>query len=144
MDFKKLYSKQTDGIKLVIIVVAIIIALYFLKKAKTFWETPAVNMRNIPSIGVSASGEQVKWSPDPLAREIFENIEGYNMSFYPDTAQKILDLQTDDQVILLYNHYNKTYASEHPTLTKLFDKEWDTVYGDYKKVVSRLKGLGLN
>jgi len=143
MDFKKAYNKQPDSVKLVIIVIAIVLVIYIFKQFKTFWDTPVVNMANIPTVGQNSKGEAVKWNPDPLAAEIFKNFEGWNMAFYPETAKKIVDLQTDDQVILLYNHYNKFYADEYPTLTKLLDNEWDDVYGSYADAVARLKGLGL-
>jgi|SRR5690554_89206 len=144
MEIKKLYNKQPDTIKVVVVVVILIIILFLLKRVKSFIEKPVVNWSNVPNVGTTPDGTPVKWNPDPLAREISENLEGYNFNTYPETAQKILDLQTDDQVKLLYNHYNSKYAQDYPTLTQLFENEWDDWSGNYRKVVSRLRGLGLN
>ncbi len=139
------FKSAAPVIQLVIVIIAIA-ALYFIyKKVNEFMNRPRlanVNNSNIPIIGIQ-NGQQVVWNPDPLAREISENFEGYNFRTYPDTAQKILDLQTDDQVKLLYNHYNTTYAKDYPTLTKLFINEFSDWGGVYAKVVTRLKGLGL-
>ncbi|RFC54853.1 hypothetical protein DXU93_03265 [Brumimicrobium aurantiacum] len=101
MDLKKLYQKQSDPIKLLIIVIVIIVFLYFLKQAKTFFNTPLVNMNNIPSVGQTPSGNIIQWNPDPLAAEIAQKLEGYNFNTYPEVAQKVLDLQTDDLEFLL-------------------------------------------
>ena len=55
--------------------------------------------------------ETAAYNPDPLAREIKQNIEGYNLRVYPETAKKILVL-TDSELKKLYQHYNKKYANE--------------------------------
>jgi len=101
-----------------------------------------VDYGQIPTVFDSA-GKPVKWDPDPIAKEIFENMEGYNLYTYPETTNKILSLQPD-QIKLLYNHYNQYYADEFPTLTKLIESEWPDWEGSYSKAVARLKSLGLN
>lgn len=82
------------------------------------------------------------FNPDALAAEIKEKIEGYNLYVYPELAQDILSL-TDEDLEILYYHYNEYYAEEYPTLTQLFDAEWDTWDGDYAHIVTRLEGMGL-
>lgn len=97
-----------------------------------------------PTTTGGTNGQQVdtaeNYNPDPLAREIKKNIEGYNLKTYPETAQKIL-LLTDAELKKLYTHYNKNYAKEYPTLTQLFDNEWTDWNGYYGKVAARLKSL---
>lgn len=101
-----------------------------------------VNYGQIPSVYTTQGGQQVLWDPDPLAKEIFTNIEGYNMYDYPDTMLKITKLNKD-QAGLLYNHYNQYYAVEYPTLTQLIEAEW-TSDPEYRDAAAHLKGFGLN
>lgn len=142
--FKGLSPAMQIGLVVVILIVVIVLS----RKVKDFLNKPRIapiNWNNVPVVGNDPqTGQGVYWDPDPLAKEIFTNLEGWNLKVYPETAQKILDLQTDDQVRLLYNHYNKNYAKDYPTLTQLIDNEWPDVRGIYKKAVARLKGLGLN
>jgi hypothetical protein len=81
-----------------------------------------------------------------LAKEIYDNLEsgwfGWNLNTYPETAEKILALN-DAQISQLYTYYNKNHAKDYPTLTQLFDNEWDDWDGKYDLVVDRLQGLGL-
>lgn len=91
----------------------------------------------------TTTGNIMTWNPDPLAKEIYENLEGYNLNTYPETTDKILRLQ-DEQIKALYNHYNQYYANDEPTLTQLIANEWTDWSGSYDKAVARLKSLGLN
>ena len=85
----------------------------------------------------------VQWNPNILAGEISRNLEGWNLATYPETAEKVLKL-TDDQIKLLYVHYNKNFAKDYPTMTQLFENEWDDWGGKYNLVVDRLRAIGLN
>lgn len=133
--------------KIAVAIIALIIILLIAREIKYFWNKPRavpVNWQNVPVVGTSpTTGQTVYWNPDPLAQELSDKLEGVNLNVYPETVQKILDLQTDDQVKLLYNHYNKKYAKDEPTLTQLIAKEWPDWSGVYKAAVSRLKSLGL-
>lgn len=100
-----------------------------------------VDYGQIPQVYTSG-GKPVLWDPDPLSKEIFENIEGYNLNTYPETTDKILKLN-NDQLKLLYNHYNAYYAQEYPTLTKLISAEWSDWSGSYNKAAAKLRGAGL-
>ena len=143
----KWFKMLSPTMKIVIVIIAVIVVIVISRKIREFLNTPKtakVNWNNIPRVGNDTDGNPVIWNPDPLAKEIYENLEGWNLRVYPETAQKILDLQTDDQVRLLYNHYNKNYAKDKPTLTQLIDSEFPDRKGIYKKAVARLKGLGLN
>lgn len=82
-----------------------------------------------------------QWDPDPLAKELAEKLQGYNFYTYPEVTDKILKLN-NDQLRLLYNHYN-SYYSEGETLTELIDGEWDDWSGSYARAVSKLRGQGL-
>lgn len=101
-----------------------------------------VNYGQIPTVYSTTGGQQVLWDPDPLAKEIHTNIEGYNFYTYPDTMQKISALNKD-QASLLYNHYNTYYAKEYPTLTQLIKAEW-TWEQPYLDAVAHLQSFGLN
>lgn len=134
--------------KAIVIILGLILLLYIIRAIKRFMNSPRqvpVNWQNVPVVGTSpVSGNTVYWDADPLAREISDKLEGWNFNTHPATVQKILDLQTDDQVKLLYNHYNKNYAKDYPTLTQLIENEWPDWGGTYKAAVARLKALGLN
>lgn len=114
----------------------------FVIKQKSNVAKAPVDYGQIPEV-YTAGGKPVLWDPDPLSKEIYENIEGYNFVTYDDTAEKLLKLNKD-QLKLLYNHYNTYYAEDYPTLTKLFDNEWDSYRGMYAKAVAKLKSAGLN
>ena len=118
-------------------------AIYsFVIKQKSNVAKAPVDYGQIPEV-YTAGGKPVLWDPDPLAKECFENFEGYNLYVYPETAEKLLKLNKD-QLKLLYNHYNTYYAQEYPTLTKLIDSEWSDWSGTYSKAVAKLKSAGLN
>lgn len=102
-----------------------------------------IDYGQVPVVYTTGSGQQVLWDADPLAMEFSNNLEGYNVYVYPETTDKLLKLQ-DEQIRLLYNHYNTYYAEDYPTLTKLIDNEWPDTAGSYTKAVSRLRSLGLN
>lgn len=142
------FKRLTPAFQIAVVLLAVLVVFLAFKKVKALLNSPRVapiNWSNMPIVGTNPNtGQGVYWNPDSLAKEIFQNLEGYNFKVYPETAQKILDLQTDDQVKLLYNHYNTNYAKDKPTLTKLIDSEWPDSGGIYKKAVARLKGLGLN
>lgn len=87
--------------------------------------------------------DAVNWNPDPLAKEISKNMEGWNLKTYPETAKKVL-LLSDAKLKKLYTHYNKKYAKSYPTLTQLYENEWSDWNSLYGKVVDRLVKLGLN
>jgi|SRR5690554_212845 len=141
---KEWFEKLNPTTQTIVVVTMVIILVLVYRELKAVVQRPRFNQNNIPVTGIGGGGQIVQWDPDPLAREIFENLEGWNFNVYPETAKQIVDLQTDDQVIMLYNHYNKNYAKDQPTLTKLIDKEWPDMGGYYKKAVARLRGLGLN
>ena len=91
----------------------------------------------------SSGSTDLTWTPNLLASEIDKNIEGYNWSVYPETADKILALN-DAQLKTLYTYYNENHAVDYPTLTLLFHNEWDEPFGNkYNMVVARLRGIGL-
>lgn len=117
-------------------------AIYNLVTNKNVKSAP-VDYGQIPVV-YQSGGQSIKWDPDPLSKEIFQNIEGYNYFWtYPETADKITKLNSE-QTKLLYNHYNQYYAAEYPTLTQLLDAEWDDWYGSYNAAVAHLKSYGLN
>lgn len=145
--FKELPTWAQIGIAIIVI----LLALFIVNKIIEVIQKPKlapVNWNNVPIYGGGQNGEQpTYWNPDPLAREISEKLEGWNLNVYPNTMQKILELQTDDQIKLLYNHYNSKYAKDQPTLTQLIASEWGyntDLTGTYREVVSKLRSLGLN
>lgn len=141
---KKFWSGLNKNQKrnIIIGIVALIVGfiVYRVLKKRQYTNVP-FDKNNIPHIqtGVSTS---IPWNPRPLAEEIYENLEGYNLYVYPETSEKILKLN-DDQIIYLYNVYNQDFAEEYDTLTQLFENEWNQSLGKYDKVVARLKSLGL-
>ncbi|MCH2226008.1 MAG: hypothetical protein MK066_14665 [Crocinitomicaceae bacterium] len=147
---KDFYDDLPSQAKIILLIVAIIILLYSLREAKRWWEQPKekkVNFANVPAVGGinNSNTDQVTWDPDPLAAEIAANLQGYNFwTIYPETSEKVLDLQTDDQLILLYNHYNNKYAEDGETMTALFAGEYDQSRGKYDMVVKQLRKLGLH
>lgn len=108
--------------------------------AKNIKKAP-VDYGQIPVV-YETGGQNVLWNPDPLAKEIFENIEGYNFYTYPEIMRKVTALNKD-QAGLLYNHYNTYYGVEYPTLTQLIEAEW-TWDEDYLNAIAHLKSFGLN
>ena len=140
---EKWFKKLSPAMQTLVVVIALIILFFIAREIKYRWNKPRVDSSNIPVVGISGN-QVIQWDPDPLAQEVATNLEGVNLKTYPDTAQKILDLQTDDQLKLLYNHYNEKYAQDYQTITKLFDNEWSDWEGKYAKVVARFKSLNLN
>jgi len=78
------------------------------------------------------------WHPNKIAYEIKQNLEGYNMLYHPSTALKVLRLN-ENRLKRLYAYYNKYYAKDYKTLTKLFANEWQDPAGYYAAVVKYLK-----
>lgn len=135
-------NKMSDGAKIATVAGS---SLGTFLLVRTIASYSGSNIKNAPvdygQIPVLPGG--VKWDPDPLAKEIAENFEGYNLYTYPETAAKISALQPE-QLKLLYNHYNNYYAQDYPTLTQLIENEWSDWSGEYNKAVQRLKSVGLN
>jgi hypothetical protein len=121
----------------------VLYALYKTYIKKSNIKMAPVDYGQIPVIYTGPGGQPVKWDPDPLAKEISQNFEGWNLNTYPETARKISGLQPE-QTKLLYNHYNAYYAEDYPTLTQLIDNEWPDWGGEYTKAVNHLKSFGLN
>lgn len=91
------------------------------------------------------SGTGIQWTPNTIASEVATAYEGYNFWLSYRVANKVLAL-TDDQLRVLYKYYNKRHAKDYPTITKLFENEWDDYYfskSPFDKVADRFKGLGL-
>lgn len=143
---KNISPKQKRN--LVIAIVVIVIVFVFYKNYKKLkYTTVPFDANNLPQIQTGGNGQSIPWNPEPLAREVFENIEGYNLRVYPETSEKILNLN-NDQLIYLYNYYNRYLAQEYDTITQLFENEWNgwTGFGGgmYNEVVAKFKSLGLN
>lgn len=121
---------------------AVFLVIRIRKNAKA--KDTGSNQQSTSQTGTSKPEDSAaNWHPDPLAKEISQNIEGVNIQTYPDTAAKVLML-SDDKLKRLYAYYNQYYAKDYPTLTQLFQAEWTDFNGLYKKVASRLVKLGLN
>ena len=119
------------------LVLGSLILLYGGVKALSQPKLVPINWGNVPT-----TSPGILWDPAPLAAEIEENIcGGYNFFTYPETAQKILDLQTDDQVKLLYNQYLAQYGG---SLVECLESEWDDWSGTYDAAVIRMRSVGLS
>lgn len=110
-----------------------------------------IDWTKIPVIGFATNGNPLYWSPQPLATELAENLQGVNLLTYPETVRKI-NVLNNEQVKLLWNYYNKFLVrsgvgamllGEGRTLTSLIDNEWTDWGGDYERAVARFKSLGL-
>jgi len=104
-----------------------------------------VDWANVPDIGTDDQGQPVKWNPDPLANDLYSCMDGANvLTGCEHLYQDLLNLQTDDQVRLLYNHFNENYASEGEDLISWINSEWYTSFGTdlgktRNEAVARLK-----
>ena len=101
-----------------------------------------VDYGQIPEVYVDPTGGSIKWDPDPIAADIADKLEGYNLMVYPEVNDLLAPLNPD-QTKLLYNHYNTYYAQDEPTLTKLLEGEW-TGTNAYFPSITKLKQLGLH
>lgn len=144
---KKSFGEQWRELPLwqrgAIIAGSLLLTNYLLKQTYGSVEKAPVNYGQIPQVYTTTGGQQVLWDPDPLAKEISNALEGYNMNVYPEVVKKILPLN-QAQSSLLYNHYNTYYAVDEPTLTQLIENEWGDWSGTYAQAVSHLKSFGLN
>ena len=172
MNLSNLKNKKVFGIKLPIILLGLLIVTvvaliirHKIKKNKYLvaeceklngtWNKKEKKCITKSSSGNSVNGDESgnengtsvpTWNPSSLATEIAKNLEGYNFMVYPETADKILALN-DQQLRILYDYYNKNNAVDYPSLTQLFENEWDDTlwgYSKYDMVVDRLKNIGLN
>jgi len=105
------------GITFIILLLIIYVIYINIRRAATRPVIPTHNPNRIPIVGPGQPGKPLQWNPDPLAMELKNTIGKSNFGTYPDIAQKVIDLQTDDQLILLYEQYNAHYASPGKTLT---------------------------
>jgi hypothetical protein len=141
---KKSFKDLSLGQKALIVGGGSLLAYFLLKKAfGNNVEKAPVDYGQIPGVFQTTGGQTVLWDPDPLAKEIAANLEGYNLNVYPETVKKILPLN-QSQAALLYNHYNTYYAQDYPTLTQLIQNEWGDWSGTYAQGVAHLKSFGLN
>ena len=89
------------------------------------------------------------FNPNILADKLYEVMSGlFTLSGHKDAAWKqLIDLQTDDMVIAVYNAFNDKYGPKGKgTLTQWIadEKYYDFTTGVKSRVLLKLKSLRLN
>ena len=84
------------------------------------------------------------WSPNPLAVQLFNQMQG--VSYSGNTAEVLAKLEAQDpaRIIAVYNEYNKIAGKKgaKETLTQAIKNEW--VFDSVKdRVLAKLESLGL-
>jgi len=109
----------------------------------------------IPQVGTTidpktGKPKKVLWSPVPLAKELFDSMDGIDPTSDKERAwQKLSSLPTRDMVIAVYNTFNKIpdvveNAAEYGTLTQWIRDEYGSVDDSYKDLaLNKLEQLGL-
>jgi len=81
--------------------------------------------QGIPIVGIDASGNQIAWSPDALAKELFDVLDGFDTSGTQEPVFGAALSLTDDQLTAVYNRWNNLYYDkENMTLTEWLNSEW--------------------
>lgn len=139
--------KQLQQYKALIISAAVFIAIL----AYVYFRGKKAGKTVIPDAPYihGKQGIPTGFNPNILADKLYEVMSGmFTMSGHKDAAwSQLLNLQTDDMIIAVYNCFNDKYGSKGKgTLTQWIDDEYyyDFVSGIKKKTVTKLKSLRLN
>ncbi len=148
------WSQYEQGEKLGIIGAGIVVLGSAFLIANSYRRQVKIDWEQIPVVGYDYSGNPILWSPQQLANELADNLQGYNLFTYPETVRKINVLR-NEQTKLLWNYFNRykvetggnllnrLILSEGRTLTSLIESEWTDWGGDYERAISKFKSLGL-
>jgi hypothetical protein len=127
------------------VVVVLFIVVYF--AGRKAGKGNAWGLKDFGSIRRNTNPSQIPsgWSPDPLAKELYDVMDGI---FTLDTTQNVvfskLSALTDGQVRAVYVAFNMLPGVKKPdTLTTWINEEWGN--GDAPKIaaLARLQQLGL-
>lgn len=88
------------------------------------------------------------WSPDTLARKLFDAMDGVNFSVTDEELawNELLNLPNNAMIKAVYARYNQLFFHENEeTLTQTIQGETGSVIGSNKKaVLEKLRSLGLH
>ncbi len=91
-----------------------------------------------------ATGVPPGWSPNILASQLYNEMEGLGWGTYPASWDTLAKLPTDDMVIAVYKAFNDQYFRlGKGTLTKWIQDEWQLVGTSKTQVLARLRSLQL-
>lgn len=87
------------------------------------------------------------WSPDPLAKELYDAMKGWSVFSGPKEAAwyKLSILPTDDMVVAVYNAFNSIpgVSEDGPLTTWIRDETLVSVPSNRGKVLTRLNEAGM-
>lgn len=104
--------------------------------------------KGIPMVGTGPGGAPIPWSPVPLASNLFDVMDGIDLTYKKeDQWRKLAELPTDDMVVATYNYFNSMPAvvkAQAGTLVQWIRDEYGAVSGSTKpEALARLTRLGL-
>lgn len=133
----QLWSNKVFRYAVLILVVVAIVFLVGKSMGKKSQEKKQVKLPD------SGNGIPKGWDPRPLANEVFKNFKGVFTfaSVKEVTLGKVFSL-SDDQLVALYNTFNREFSDNGDTLTKWLRDEYNVAVGGVRDaVVDRLLKL---
>jgi hypothetical protein len=100
----------------------------------------------LPVVSYGANGQAVFWNPEPLAKALFEVMNGlFTMSGTKDEQwTKLANLPTDDMVVSVYNYFNDKYGKGETLTAWIKGENWYDVFGSGRELaLNRLQSLQL-
>lgn len=140
--FIKSYQQNKTMFWAIAIVLILLVYVYFKGK-----KDGKLNIKDAPYL-FGSEGIPKGFNPNILADDLHDVMSGlFTLSGTKDKAfQKLINLNTDDMVIAVYNAFNKKYGAEgNGTLTQWIDDEryYDPFTGAKDKALQRLRSLRL-
>ena len=108
-------------------------------------EIPEEIKNELPIVGYTTTGQVIYWTPEQMARHVFESLSGFNdPSWFDEYVKEINKIGTYNrtQVDLLNQYWNSVYYQvNNETIREMMERE---VYGSYwyGDAVTRLKEFG--
>ena len=126
-------------------------SLLLYKGAKKFLNSPyrvplPQGGTGIPVTGYTPTGQPIAWSPEGLALELYNAMDGLftTAETKSNAWDKLTNLPSNDMVVALYNYFNQKYGNGD-SLTKWINDEYYSSFFDNSKqdALKRLQSLNL-
>ena len=132
---------KNPTLRYLIIGLLVLITVYLLARASG--KRKALKDLNIKPLPDNGNGIPIGWDPLPLANEIFTKLDGvFTWAADKETSfAKAMEL-TNDQLVALYNSFNRNFGGPKGSLTKWLRDEFNVSVGGVRnQLVSKLVNL---
>jgi hypothetical protein len=151
MDIKKTWDDLPRFAKGVIILGGIFLTYKGVKYIKKELNKPKPSSlpqgtAGLPVVSYDNSGNAVLWNPQPLAKALFEAMEGLftGTETKDEVWHKFAELPTDSMAVSVYNYFNDKYGDGETLTAWIKAEKFTDIFGTGKaEALQRLQALQL-